>query len=136
MNDTWLASLQLAHRWWVIPFGILAAATLLVMLASMIRKQPLPPSFLLLNRVFLIGADMQWVLGVAYWLAAQQYSSASLLVAFRHPILMTAVWFMYRYGNHKMKRSFDEQSRLRDGFAYYLTGSLFVVWGIIQIVSA
>ncbi len=136
MNETWELSLLLAHRWWVIPFGLLLLAAWGTLTLCLIRKQPLPPSFLLLNRLFLIAADMQWMLGVLYWVTTQQWQSPFALIAFRHPLLMTAVWFMFRYGNVKMKRRQDEADRLRDGFAYYLLGGVFTVVGLVQILGA
>lgn len=136
MNDTWVLSLLLAHRWWVIPFGLLLLMAWGTLAVSLLRKQPLPKTFPLLNRLFLIAADMQWMLGLLYWVTAQQWQSPIALVAFRHPLLMTAVWFMFRYGNYKMKASDSEETRLRDGFAYYLLGGIFTVVGLVQILGA
>ncbi len=135
MNDVWVQSLLLAHRWWVIPFGLLLLAAWGTLTVCLVRKHPLPKWFLLLNRLFLISADMQWMLGVLYWITAQQWQSQVALIAFRHPLLMTAVWFMFRYGNYKMKNSADAESRLRDGFAYYLLGGIFTVVGLVQILG-
>ncbi len=134
MNTIWADSLLLAHRWWVIPFGLLLLVTWGILATSVIRKCPLASGFPLLNRVFLISADMQWLLGVLYWVTTQQWQSSIALIAFRHPLLMTAVWFMFRYGNYKMKSRESEEDRIRDGFAYYLLGGIFTTIGLVQIL--
>lgn len=134
MNAVWIDSLQVAHRYWLFPFALLGLGTLGVLAASLIGQRELPAWFPRLNRFFLIALDMQWMLGGLYWLSAQQWLAASPLAAFRHPVLMTAVWIMYRYGNRKMKNSFDARARVRDGFAYYLLSSVFVAVGVWQIV--
>ncbi len=135
MNELWFSGLATAHRIWTVPFGLLAAATMGVLAYSMIGKRPLASYFPLLNRVFLVSLDMQWMLGILNWAAAQQWQSPSPLVAFRHPILMTAVWIMYRYGNRKMKTADGEQNRIRDGFAYYLLSGIFTIVGVWQILN-
>ncbi len=135
MNDEWLSALALAHRIGTVPFGLLAAATFGVLAYAMMRKRPLASYFPLLNRVFLVSLDMQWMLGVLHWAVGQQWQGTSPLVAFRHPILMTAVWIMYRYGNRKMKSADQEQNRIRDGFAYYLLSGAFTLVGVWQILN-
>lgn len=135
MNEIWLSSLTLAHRYWGIPFGLLAAACLLMLAVSLIGRRSLPARFLLVNRVFLVSVDMQVMLGILAWLVAQQWQNPSPLVAFRHPILMTAVWFMFRYGYRKMKQSASEEDRIRNGFAYYLLASVFTIVGVWQILA-
>ncbi len=135
MSEMGLSGLALAHRTWIIPFGLLAVATFGALAYSMARKRPLVSYFPLLNRSFLVSLDMQWLLGVLFWAVGQQWQGTSPLVAFRHPILMTAVWIMYRYGNRKMKFAVNEQTRIRDGFAYYLLSGAFVVVGVWQILN-
>ncbi len=135
MNAMWLSSLAIAHRIWAIPFGLLAVATFGMLAYSMMGKRPLASHFLLWNRVFLVSLDMQWMLGVLHWAVGQQWQGTSPLVAFRHPILMTAVWIMYRYGNRKMKAAAEEQTRIRDGFAYYLLSGAFTIVGVWQILN-
>lgn len=135
MNETWLSGLTLAHRLWSFPFGLLAAATLAVLVYSMLSKRPLVSGFRLFNRIFLVSLDIQWMLGVLNWAIGQLWLGGSQLVAFRHPILMTAVWIMFRYGNRKMNLASDEQTRIRDGFAYYLLSGAFTLIGVWQILN-
>ncbi len=134
MNELWLSGLATAHRIWVFPFGLLAVSAFTVLAYSILARMPLPAFFLPLNRVFLVSLDMQWLLGVLSWATGQQWQGTLPLVAFRHPILMTAVWIMYRYGNRKMKLAAEEQSRVREGFAYYLLSGLFTIVGVWQVL--
>lgn len=134
VNDTWLASLILAHSIWVYPFGILTLGVLALLGYAQFARKSLPRQFPLLNRVFLISLDMQWLLGVVAWAAGQQWQNSAALVSFRHPILMTAVWFMFRHGNRKMKAARDEEMRIKDGFAYYALSFVLLVIGVFQIL--
>ncbi len=137
MNETWLASLRLAHAYWLYPFGLLAVVVFVLLAFTVLARRPLPARFPLLNRIFLVSADLQWLLGVMYWVASQQWSARDeSMIQFRHPVIMTAVWLMYRYGNNKMKHSLNAETAARDGFWYYSLAVIFLVIGVFQVMGS
>lgn len=137
MNETWMASLRLAHAYWLYPFGLLATVVFFLLAFAVLRRRPLPTRFPFLNRIFLISADLQWLLGVMYWVATQQWSVRDeSMIQFRHPVIMTAVWLMYRYGNNKMKNSLNAETAARDGFWYYSLAVVFLVIGVFQVMGS
>ncbi len=137
MNETWLASLRVAHSYWLYPFGLLATVVFVLLAFAVLRRSPLSTRFPFLNRIFLISADLQWLLGVMYWVATQQWSVRDeAMMQFRHPVIMTAVWLMYRYGNNKMKNSLNAETAARDGFWYYSLAVVFLVIGVFQVMGS
>lgn len=58
------------------------------------------------------------------------------MIQFRHPVIMTAVWLMYRYGNNKMKHSLNAETAARDGFWYYSLAVIFLVIGVFQVMGS
>jgi hypothetical protein len=124
-----------AHSGWRYVVLVVLAIALVKYLIGWLGKSPWSSFDNTLNRVAPIVIDIQWLLGLAVWVANSWWNSADRPAAWEHPLTMTVAVAVASIFAARARRASTDESKHRTAFLGYLIATVLIVLGVVLVVS-